>query len=122
MVCGAGALIGPLLVSANIKINSGFHGSFWVIGAATALSALPFLVVGSPQPPRASKASEEGHGGDAIAPGWRYHALFVVFFAWYFFCEPFAPALSPSPRDLTSCTQTRRRSRRWRGGYRPTSR
>ena len=96
MVCGAGALIGPLLVSANIKINSGFHGSFWVIGAATALSALPFLVVGSPQPPRASEASEEVHGGDAIAPGWRYHALFVVFFAWYFFCEPSARlTLSP---------------------------
>lgn len=35
---GAGALLAPLLVAANIKVNNGFHLSYWAIGFASAAS------------------------------------------------------------------------------------
>ena len=80
---GAGAVLSPLLVAANIDYNGGFHASFWAIGLATATAAAAPLLVPSPHPPAvAAKPAGAAPGPPAVGGGAAL-LVFYSFFFWY---------------------------------------
>lgn len=92
---GFGALLGPLIVAANIHYNGGFHLAFFAIGGFNIFSGFLFLLVPSPQPP--TRLSSEH--SDASTHGLKEHdrqmlVMFAVFYSFFFWYETTEPALA----------------------------
>jgi fucose permease len=91
---GFGALLGPLVVAANIHYDGGFHLAFLAIGIFNVLSGLLFLLVPSPTPPPPAAKHSDASAPGSTERGRQMLIMFAVFYSFFFWYETTEPALA----------------------------